>query len=329
MTPAEAALARHHSYALLSRLFLDGLTADLLPTLQHVAELAELLPGSFDGDEAAATHYDLFGLNVFPYEAVFLDSSAQGSAVQLGGPITHSVEQCLREASYAMGSGDASHDHIGHELGYLAHLSGAEADAWQDELAKTAWHIRLRQRDFLREHLLRWLPALCQAIRDQSEPFYAALIDLVLELVQDHALALSGTAAAPSPHNGELPQAPPLLEDEKTGLRQIARFLSVPRLSGIYLSRDAMSALARDLQLPRGFGSRDQILENMFYAAVQYDALDALLGSLDDIASRWDHAYRRAFVPVLQPFVQPWQARVTATRALLQELATLSQDYSG
>lgn len=327
MKPAEAALARHHSYALLSKLFLDGLTSDLLPTLQQINVLAAFLPDPFDADEAAATHYHLFGLNIFPYEAVFLGSRSQGSTIQLGGPLTQSVEQRLREVSYPLGSGDVSPDHIGHELGFLAHLSAAEADAWEDALPKTARQMQQRQREFLRAHLLGWLPALCQAIGNQSAPFYTALTDLTQQLVQDHALALSLAASAPPAHHDELPQAPRLLKDRKTGLRQIARFLCVPAFSGIYLSRDSMSAMARDLQLPRGFGSREKMLENLFYAAVQYDALDALLAALDDAAAKWQQAYRRAFVPELQRFTQSWQERVAATRALLEEMASISQEY--
>lgn len=324
MAPAEAALARHHSYALLSRLFLDGLTSDLLSTLRQIVALAALLPSSFDADEAAATHYDLFGLNVFPYEAVFLDSSPRGSAIQLGGPVTQRVQQQMKASSYTPQAGDVSPDHIGHEFGLLAHLSGAEVDAWEDARREIALRLRLRQRDFLHDHLLRWLPALAQAIRDQGQPFYTALGDLALELVQDHALALPISQIEPSAHT----DAAPSLKDENTGLRQIARFLSAPSLSGVYLSRDTISAMARDVGVPRGFGGRQQMLENLFRAAVQYDSLDALLHALNDVILRWQHAYRNAFVADLHPFVQPWQARTFATRALLKEMSLISREYS-
>lgn len=322
MAPVEAARARHHSYALLSRLFLDGLTNDLLPTLQQVAGLAALLPPYFNGDEAAATHYELFGFNVFPYEAVFVESNARGSAIQLGGPVTQRVEQHMRESNYALGTSDASPDHVGHELGFLAHLSAAEAGAREDGCDERARRLRMRQRDFLHAHLLRWLPALIQAVRDQGELFYTALADLALQLVQDHTLALPLSEMATPAFNSTAPS----LSDDKTGLKQIARFLSTPGRSGIYLSRAAISHMARDLGIPRGFGGREQMLENLFRAAVQYDSLHALLGALDDVALRWQRAYRDAYVVELHPFVQPWQDRAVATRALLKEMATISRD---
>lgn len=286
--------------------------------------MAALLPSSFDADEAAATHYELFGLNVFPYEAVFLDSSPRRSAIQLGGPVTQRVEQQMQASNYTPQASDASPDHIGREFGFLAHLSDAEVDAWEDGRDDIAQRLHVRQRDFLHGHLLRWLPALAQAIREQGQPFYTALSELALELVQDHALALPLSELEPSAHTDNTPS----LTDEKTGLREIARFLSAPSLSGVYLSRDTISVMARDLGIPRGFGGRQQMLENLFRAAVQYDSLDTLLQALDDVALRWQQAYRDAFIADLHPFVQPWQARTSATRALLEEMAIISREYS-
>lgn len=324
LAPAELARARHHSYLLVSRLFLDGLTTDLIPTLRQIAALAAFLPSTFDVDEAAATHYELFGLNIFPYEAVFLEVGARGSAIQLGGPATQRVEQHLQEANYPLPSGDVSADHVGHELGLLAHLSAAEAGAWKEGRDEKARRIQLRQRDFLQAHLLRWLPSLVQAIKEHGQPFYTALSDLALELVQDHALALplSETVASFLQNN-----PPPSLQDEKTGLRQIARYLSTPSHSGIYLSRKAIGARARDLGLPHGFGGREQMLENLFRAAVQYDSLRPLLGALDNVVLRWQDAYQQVFVDDLHRFVQPWLARVAATHALLHEMEAMSEDY--
>lgn len=70
------------------------------------------------------------------------------------------------------------------------------------------------------------------------------------------------------------------------------------------------------------------MLENLFRAAVQYDSLHALLHALDDVVLRWQRAYRDAFIADLHPFVQPWQARTSATRALLEEMALISKEYS-
>lgn len=324
LAPAELAWARHHSYLLASRLFLDGLTTDLLPTLSQIAAFAAYLPSIFDVDEAAATHYELFGLNIFPYEAVFLESSTGGSAIQLGGPATQRVERHLQQANYPLPSGDVSPDHVGHELGLLAHLSAAEAGAWKAGRDEKARRIQLRQRDFLQAHLLRWLPALIQAINEHGQPFYIALSDLALQLVQDHALALPlSETVAPFLQNNPAPS----LQDEKTGLRRIARYLSTPSHSGIYLSRKAIGATARNLGLPRGFGGREQMLENLFRAAVQYDSLRPLLGTLDDNVLRWQDAYQQVFVADLQGYVQPWLARVTATHALLHEMQTVSENH--
>ncbi|HFQ92410.1 MAG TPA: hypothetical protein ENK32_00240, partial [Anaerolineae bacterium] len=86
MKPTEIAQARSRSYQLLSRLFLQGVTPEILSMVQAAPELAAALPDPVDFDELAAVHYQLFGMNVFPYESIFLDDSGL-----LGGRVTDGV----------------------------------------------------------------------------------------------------------------------------------------------------------------------------------------------------------------------------------------------
>lgn len=310
MDPLQAALARHHSYTLLGRLYLEGLTTTLLPYLQAIPQLSALLPASFDADEAAARHYRLFGFNVFPYESIFLDGDGL-----LGGPLAAAVQDSYRRCGYNPHTTDSSPDHVGHEVGLLAFLCAAEADAWQDDLPSQAERMRRLQRDFLQQHLLRWLPPLLLAIRQQEQPFYTALANLTLDLLHEH-----GAAISLSPEGSDLPAPPDLLADEDTGLKDIARYLATPPYSGIYLSRDGVGALARQLDLPRGFGSRQDLLLNLLRSAVQYGSLPALLSTLQTRLAAWQDGYHDAFHPPLASFAQTWHRRSQHTAHLLQAI---------
>ena len=147
----ELALARHLTYGLLGQLYLEGITAVTLPTIQNIPTLSETITIPFNTDEAAARHQTLFGFNIFPYESIFLDGSGL-----LGGVVTDSVLHSYQEAGFTVDANSTSPDHIGNELALLAHLCGAEADAWEDNLASTAERIRNLARDWPMVCRFKW-----------------------------------------------------------------------------------------------------------------------------------------------------------------------------
>jgi putative dimethyl sulfoxide reductase chaperone len=287
--------------------------------------LASSLPPAFDAGEAAAAHHQLFGLNVFPYEAIFRDPSGL-----LGGAVGEAVAASYRQAGYAPETAASSPDHAGYELGLLAFLCGAEADAVGDGLRATVERVQGLQRDFLDQHLLAWLAPLVVAIREQSGarsayyPFYAALAELALALIDDHAAALGGL-----PERWSLPAPPPLLASEKTGLKQIAAYLLAPGYSGLYLSRDAIGELARALDLPHGFGGRQQIMANLLRAAAQYGQMAPAVAHLRQVSGRWQASYRSLTGTALAPYAAAWEERAVLTRQLLAEIGRQARDVDG
>lgn len=315
LTPAQTAVARQRAYALFSRLFRDGITTATRPFLESIPELADGLKRPFQPDEAAAAHHDLFQFNVLPYESLFL--AADGL---LGGSVSHAVSHSYQQVGWQVDAAASSPDHIGHELGLLAFLSAAEADAWADDLLPEAVRMRQRQSDFLQGHLLRWLPPFVLAIRRQAHPFYAKLAALTLALAADHVTAFVATDAF------TLPPPPDLLADEKTGLKEIAAFLMTPLHSGLFLSRDDVARLGRAHQLPRGFGGRAQLLTNLLRTAVQYDAFPTLVSALQALLAAEETAYEAMLHdhPPLAPFVTPWLARCRDTHRLLAQLQVQS-----
>jgi TorA maturation chaperone TorD len=301
----QKALARSHSYGLFGRFYLEGLTKDTLAPAKAIPELAATLPNSIDFDQLAADHQHLFGFNLYPYQSIFLDSSGL-----LGGDITAGVLLAYEDAGFDVGVSSESADHIGHELRFLSYLCGLEAGS------PGAGAIVAQQRAFLEGHLLRWLPVLVLAIRQERVPFYVSLARLTLDIVAEHWDSLEH-----EPSVFKLPKPPNLLADERTGLKEIVAYLLTPVTSGFFLSRDDIGRLARELSVPRGFGGRQQLLLNLLRSAANYEALPAVLELLGELIAAWIAGYQEMSVrPELSPFSNVWLARATQTAGLIGDI---------
>ena len=100
------------------------------------------------------------------------------------------------------------------------------------------------------------------------------------------------------------------------------RHLITPAFSGIYLSRYTIGQLARQLELPRGFGNREQMLLNLLRTAVQYESLLQLLNLLQETAVKWQTNYQNLITnyPKSEPFLTPWQNRTQNSQHLLTQI---------
>ena len=322
MQPSRTSLARSRAYALFSRLYREGVTTALLPAVQAVSALADTLPEPFEAEQAAADYYDLFHLNVFPYASLFLDDAGQ-----LGGPVSDAAQRLFRQTGYTADTSRESADHIGHALGLLAFLTGAEADAWEDSRADEAARMHRLQRRFFDMALLWWLPAFVHAVRRHNHPFYALLGDLTLDLVLDHRAALGPPEEAAAPML-PVPDPPALLDDAQTGLKDIAAYLTTPAWCGFYLSRADLARLGRAEHLPRGFGARAQMLTNLLRAAADFDRLDLLLTQLQDCVTTWQSFYTTLYerdVPCLDAVAQTWLERLEMTKRMIDQMREASE----
>jgi TorA maturation chaperone TorD len=314
---AQQALARSRAYDLFGHLYREGLTPAVLPAVQSIPAVADTVPDPFDADAAAADHYDLFGLNVFPYASFFLDASGR-----LGGPVTDLVRHQLQRVGLAPGAEDA--DHLGHELAYLALLAGAEADAQANDVDTEVQRMQHLQRQFLDGHLLWWLPLFVRAVRQHEHPFYAVLAELTWALVVDHRAARGGGAVSPLVPEPEDPPSD-LLDDTATGLKDIARFIMTPAWSGMVLSRGDIARLGRSERLPRGFGDRTQMLTNLLRSAAEYDGLGAVLTRLGQQVDDWRAHYQSVDAEgawTLDAVTAFWQARLDTTEAVINRMRT-------
>ena len=322
MNRADTASARHYTYLLVSRLFLDGLTDDLLPYIEKIPELASVCPQSFDPEEAAVDHHQIFSFEIFPYESIFRDSSGL-----VGGAYTSLVQDSYQQSCFQQ---SIDSDHIAYELAFLAFLCSSEARALENKQVGEAIRSAQSQQRFLQHHLLCWLPPFVNALTNSGQSFYVALGRLALDLVYDHTLHLAQANSRLVEESSSiadciLPKAPNILHEKQAGLKQVSRFLITPPFSGFYVSRSSITELARNRQLPRGFGDRQQLLSNLLRAAGQYDTVPALLHDLASIANVWNQAYQQQqeYYPELESWIRPWQQRVAETANSLYRMSKM------
>ena len=321
LKPVELAQAQFQGYLLLSQLFLSGVTDQNRATLEQVPALSELVPPEAHLDELATAYYRLFGFNVFPFESIFLDSRGL-----LGGPVTDRVIRRYQALAFPFETMEGNADHVGHELATMAQLCLAEWEARKREQTQTAVVLQQAQCAFLEDHLLRWLSPLIIAIQAQKNDLFTAVSNVTLSLVSHHYQTLLDVTDGPAV-NWALPPVKEPLADPNTGLREIAKHLSTPLFSGLFLGRDDIAQLARQLSLPRGFGDREQLLLNLMRSAVQYDQFPALIMQLKELVAAWEAAYQSqtAVCPQLHPFIQPWLERCQQTSQLLIAMKLISE----
>ncbi len=192
--PSEALIA-----PLLANGFVEGLK-DVFGTAA-VDELRQFARG-FQRDHASLDQefQDLFmvplGRYVTPYEAVYRDEREIGDTRVQGllmGPSTLAVKQLYREAGVAI-SEDFKDlpDHVGLELACMEFLCEAEARAWDQEDLGEACRVRDLQRRLVHDHLIQWVPALCERIHERAAgPFYRGIARLTEVYLTQEADALA------------------------------------------------------------------------------------------------------------------------------------------
>lgn len=312
MDPQDIAQARCLGYGLLADLIARGVTEATAEPARADARLAAAMEGR-TSDELAVDHHHAFEWAAPPVEGAYLDPG------RTAGPRADALYPLYREAGFVRDGAPIAEGQNAEDLSTilraLAFLSGAEADAIEDGHAGAMERTRELSRRLLDEHALAWVPVWAAAVRRLERAFPTALAEAVEELLLMHR---GGLAGAPRPV--ELPDAPALLDDESTGLREIGEWLSTPALCGAFLTREDIKRLGRGVDVPRGFGSRAQILINLLRSAASYDAFRELLGGLDVELGAHVEALAAPRYEGVAELVAPWRRRVEETRATLRKV---------
>lgn len=308
-SPGQRLEAWGRAYALISRLLIGPVTADVWSRASAVPVLSDAR-GDLSIDELGAAHYQLFGLEVFPYGSVFLEVDALAS-----GARANTASELFMSWGYRAAT-DAAADHLGVQLGFLSHLTRVELSAAMRNDAAQQAVVATCAAEFLDNHVLAYVVPLLAATHAAAVPVFTELVELAVHLVADHRSAL----AAPVVVSG-LPTWKSPVADDKAGLRDIAEFLLAPARSGVWISRGDVTQLGRDHDVPRGFGGRVQTLTNLLRNAGEYDQAGGVLQRLDDLLGARADAYASIGLGLgVSLATEPWLQHIGATRASLREM---------
>ncbi len=262
------------------------------PDPGHLPLAAALgLPGSAD----AASHTELFVLQLVPYGSVYL-----GADGMLGGEAADRVAGFWRALRL---DPPREPDHLAGLLGLYAALGERERD--EPDHARALLWVQAR-RALLWEHLLSWVPQYTVAARQTASRFYAAWARLLNDALHAEAEALSPPPSPPL-HLRDLPDLPSAEE----GLNPLVRALLAPARSGLILTRGDLARGARTTGLGLRLGERAFVLRSML-GQDPAATLDWLAGEADLWVTR-----HRADEPALDAVAWHWRTRAEATRLAL------------
>jgi TorA maturation chaperone TorD len=169
----EQQAARQGTYRLLARLALSEVDAPLLESLRGMPLFGPALDemgGPAGLGPLRADYTRCFLMIVPPYESVYLDESGMLNAATSGSVLGHYQELGF-ESDAARTTG--APDHLGLELGFMAHLAARALAAERIGQRAVAESMGAEQRHFLEGHLVRWAPLFGVALAEAAgTPFY-------------------------------------------------------------------------------------------------------------------------------------------------------------
>ncbi len=191
---ADSAKSRSDFYGLLTTIFREEPTEALIRELRGPRMLGALSKIGIDLGEAfysepesalaealAVEFAHLFvgpGLHISAHESIFTE--VDGNSGDLWGAKTVEVKKFIETTGLDYETKFTGlPDHVSVEFEFMQKLTQWEADQWTQADRQSAEYGLSVQRMFLEEHLLCWIPQLCDAITRRAEiPFYRVMADL-------------------------------------------------------------------------------------------------------------------------------------------------------
>lgn len=191
--------ARINIYRFLSRLFLEEISPELLDQLCDPNLAAQFKDAGCDfsstlsGDDKAALLEELstaYCSNfVIPTEMSQFPLESCQREKRLNGDSTMAVEDTYEKFGYGLPeqSGLIA-DHLGLELDFMANLAERTRKNLENNNFAEAEQIDDAQRQFLKEHLLVWVPRFAKnLVRLGTHPFYCRLGEITYDFIQFEA----------------------------------------------------------------------------------------------------------------------------------------------
>jgi TorA maturation chaperone TorD len=324
---------RLKTYDLLAALYLSEPDAALVERLRELPGFDSVVPAQASEEqmgawleEQAAEYNRLFSMNAYPYGSIYLDRD-----LMLNTASSESAAEFYRECGFDCAQyNTGAPDHLGVELTLMRELIAAERQAARaGDRAMARWALE-RQSLLLDEHLARWAPVYARdAARVTTSPFYRLVASLTVELILSD-LSWLGEASraehARAPHVAAGPGEG--REQDEEGINRIVRRLICPCDVGLLITRDDMSALARELDLPVPVGDRFGMMRSLLTAAGQFDSLPGVLERLEGLMeqAKAELAEIIAAYPAYAPYARPWWSRVEAGIALVADMRAQAGD---
>lgn len=187
--------SRINIYALLSRILLQELDADLLRTIKNDESIMEFFPTLKEWDLLKEVKEEklleevinpdfvnLAVLHLIPYETFY---TREDQMLETGGanPVTdiYSAFDFMVDFEVAR---TLSSDHIGVELEFMHHLASAELKARKNDDTAAIKELVETQHEFLNKHLLQWAPMYLINMKYEARtPLYYDAADMALEFI--------------------------------------------------------------------------------------------------------------------------------------------------
>jgi len=155
---------------------------------QHVPDLVAWLHRQGELlEETQAEWVRLFGVSregyCYPYEGAYVAS-------EVAGPLTAVLLKDYARAGLNLTADDLP-DHVSVELQYMSYLCDLELETLRAQEMERTERIRAAQREFLAQHLCRWLPKLVGRIDECEGGMFALVCNSARELCTSHGQALA------------------------------------------------------------------------------------------------------------------------------------------
>lgn len=208
--------ARRNFYKFLASVYLESPSHELISTIldpSFLQDLVETFGNSnseyflnfskrFDGNyETVKQDYmDLFRVPlskyVTPYESVYRDKRiVAGREVGrlLMGESTLAIKKIYAKAGLEISKDFAElPDHLGTELYFMHHLCEMGKNAWEKEEKEEALKLLKIERDFLNNHLSKWVSDVCDEIVKKAETdFYKGIATITKVFIFEDLEALA------------------------------------------------------------------------------------------------------------------------------------------
>lgn len=125
------------------------------------------------------------GKHISPHESVHhkIEGTQWG---QLWGESTAKVKKIIESSGLEYKSEYTGlPDHISVELEFMQQVVLREQQAWQDDDRETALLCLENEKNFVDQHLFRWIPRFCEkVIKEADSPFYREMAELTRSFIE-------------------------------------------------------------------------------------------------------------------------------------------------